>query len=56
MENLTRYLGLVVICIAAIILIVAMAIGEPTNTVLAIAAILGVVGLLLQVFIGRAVD
>ncbi|EMR02230.1 hypothetical protein [Cesiribacter andamanensis] len=56
MQNITRYLGLVVICIAAIILIIAMAMGEPSNTVLATAAILGILGLLLQVFIGRSVD
>ena len=56
MENFSRYLGLVVIVIAAIIIIVAMAMGEPSNTVLGVAAALAVVGLLLQVFIGRAAD
>lgn len=56
MQNITRYLGLVIIVIAAIVLIVAMAMGEPSNTILGIAAGLGVLGLLLQVFIGRAVD
>ncbi len=56
MENFSRYLGLVIILIGAIVLIVAMAMGEPTNTMLGIAAILAVVGLLVQVFIGRSVD
>jgi heme A synthase len=56
MQNISRYLGLVVIVIAAVILIVAMAMGEPSNTILGTAAILAVVGLLVQVFIGRAAD
>lgn len=56
MQNITRYLGLVIIVIAAIILIVAMAMGEPTNTVLGIAGLLAVAGLLVQIFIGRAQD
>ena len=56
MQNISRYLGLVIIVIAAIILIVAMAMGDPSNTVLATSAIMAVVGLLVQVFIGRAND
>ena len=56
MENLSRYLGLVIIVIAAIVLIVAMAMGEPSNTILGIAAVLAVIGLLVQIFIGRSVD
>ena len=56
MQNLSRYLGLVVIVLAAIILIVGMAMGEPSNTLLGISAGLAVVGLLVQIFIGRSVD
>ncbi|MBW3544513.1 MAG: hypothetical protein KY428_02745 [Bacteroidetes bacterium] len=56
MENFSRYLGLVIILIGAIVLIVAMAMGEPSNTMLGIATILAVVGLLVQIFIGRASD
>jgi preprotein translocase subunit SecY len=56
MENLTRYLGLVIILIGAIVVIVAMAMGEPSNTMLGTGAILAVVGLLVQIFIGRSSD
>lgn len=56
MENFSRYLGLVIILIGAIVLIVAMAMGEPSNTMLGIATILAVAGLLVQIFIGRASD
>lgn len=56
MQNISRYLGLVIIVIAAIILIVAMAMGEPSNTILGTAAILAVIGLFVQIIIGRNND
>lgn len=56
MENIKKYLGLVLIVIAAIIMLVVMITDNVNNTTLAIAGGLGVVGLLVQVFIGRSID
>jgi heme/copper-type cytochrome/quinol oxidase subunit 4 len=56
MENIKKYLGLALIVIAAIIMLVVMITDNVNNTTLAIAGGLGVVGLLVQVFIGRSID
>jgi hypothetical protein len=57
MENITRYIGLILIVLAAIIMISGYAIyGSPPNEFLAISSIMGIIGLLVQVFVGRAAD
>lgn len=56
MENIKKYLGLILIVIAAIVMLVVMITDNITNTTLAIAGGLGVLGLLVQVFIGRSID
>lgn len=56
MENVTKYLGLILIALAAVLMLIFMMTDYVTNTTLAISGGLGVVGLLVQVFIGRSVD
>jgi predicted RNA methylase len=56
MKNFTGYLGLIVILIGALVMLVAYIMGNLNNTALALGAGLGVLGLLIQVFLGRAAD
>lgn len=56
MEKIKKYVGLIIIVIAALVMLVVMATDNVTNTTLAIAGGLGIVGLLVQVFMGRKID
>ncbi len=56
MENITKYLGIILIVVAAVLMLIFMLTDNITNTTLTIAGGLGVVGLLVQVFVGRRVD
>lgn len=56
MENIKKYVGLIIIVIAAIIMLIILATDNVTNTTLMIAGGLGIVGLLVQVFLGRRID
>lgn len=56
MENFTKYLGLILIVLAAVLMLVFFLTDNVTNTTLAISGGLGVIGLLAQVFIGRRID
>lgn len=56
MENITKYLGLGLIVIGAIVMLVVMMTDNVNNTTLAIAGGLGIVGLLVQIFVGRSID
>lgn len=56
MENITKYLGLILIIVAAIFMLVVFLIDSVSNTTLAIAGGLSIIGLLVQVFVGRSVD
>lgn len=56
MENITKYLGLVLIVLGAIVMLVVMITDNVNNTTLAIAGGLGIVGLLVQIFVGRSID
>lgn len=56
MENITKYVGLIIIALAAVLMLIFMMADYVTNTTLAIAGGLGVVGLLVQIFVGRSVD
>ena len=56
MKNLTSYIGLMIIVLAAIFMLVIYATGNTSNTMLAIAGGLGIIGLLVQIFVGRSVD
>lgn len=56
MENVTKYLGLILIALAAVLMLIFMLTDYVNNTTLAISGGLGVVGLLVQVFVGRSID
>ncbi len=56
MKNVTSYIGLFIIVLAAIFMLVIYATGNTSNTMLAIGGGLGIVGLLVQIFVGRSVD
>ena len=56
MKNVTTYLGLIIIVLAAIFMLVIYALDYTSNTMLAIGGGLAVIGLLVQVFVGRSVD
>lgn len=55
-SNVTSYAGLIIIVLAALIMLVVFITDSVNNTTLAISGGLGVIGLLVQVFIGRSVD
>lgn len=55
-STLTTYAGLIIIVLAALIMLVIYLTDNVNNTTLAISGGLGVVGLLVQVFVGRSVD
>lgn len=55
-STLTTYAGLIIILLAALIMLVIYLTDNVNNTTLAISGGLGVVGLLVQVFVGRSVD
>lgn len=56
MENITKYLGLGLIVLGALVMLVVMITDNVSNTTLAIAGGLGIVGLLVQIFVGRSID
>ena len=56
MKNITSYIGLLIIVLAAIFMLVIYATGNTSNTLLAVGGGLAVIGLLVQVFVGRSVD
>lgn len=56
MKNITSYLGLIIIVLAAIYMLIIYATGNTTNTLLAVGGGLAILGLLVQVFVGRSVD
>lgn len=55
-SNITSYAGLFIIVLAALFMLIVYISDNVTNTTLAIAGGLGVVGLLVQIFVGRSVD
>lgn len=55
-SNVTSYVGLIIIVLAALIMLVVFITDNVNNTTLAISGGLGVIGLLVQVFVGRSVD
>ena len=56
MKNITSYIGLLIIVLAAIFMLVIYATGNTSNTLLAVGGGMAVIGLLVQVFVGRSVD
>lgn len=56
MENITKNLGLIIIVIAAILMLVVMMTDNVNNTWLATAGGLGILGLLVQIYIGRSMN
>ena len=56
MKNITSYIGLIIIVVAAIFMLVIYATGNTSNTMLAIAGGIGIIGLLVQIFVGRSID
>lgn len=55
-NDIKSYAGLFVIALAALFMLIVYLTDNVTNTTLAISGGLAVIGLLVQVFIGRAVD
>lgn len=56
MKNITGYLGLILILVGALVMLGAYLSVGINNTALAIGVGLGIIGLLVQVFMGRATD
>lgn len=55
-SKITTYAGLIIIVLAALFMLIVFIIDSVNNTTLAIAGGFGIVGLLVQVFVGRSVD
>ena len=55
-DKITTYAGLFIIVAAALFMLIIYIADYVNNTTLAIAGGLGVIGLLVQVFVGRSVD